>query len=149
MRLQTSGFFATAHFLSKYDGACSNIHGHTYAYYVCIDTINGYDNKKINELNNGILFDFSFIKKMFDHKLIIEKGSITPIIMDNLNNLFTVLEMEDNPTAENMAFLIKRKIYEQIGIKNIDNCVVRVWEDVKSLIDQKVLQRGEGEFIEV
>jgi len=137
MKIQTSGFFAAAHFLSDYEGKCKNIHGHEYAYFIEADAI---DVDK-----QGMVFDFGLVKKLFDHKLIIQKKEL-PFFDTKFKDRFEIFVMSKNPTAENMVELVAKKLVNE---EHIDKVKVRIWEDVKSLIDENKLKKGEGEFVEV
>ena len=62
--LHTEGWYDAAHHLNNYDGACANLHGHTYK---CEVWVKG-EEEKLQE--NGILWDFGNLKKLikqFDH----------------------------------------------------------------------------------
>lgn len=117
MELQTSGFIQSAHQLPNYNGKCKNLHGHTWAYFVIVECDD-------NKLVNGMVFDFSLIKKL-DHQ--------------NINDF---IEM---PTAENIYLYIKKMIYE--FNPKVEIITIRVWEDIKSLIRIKDLEEGRGEYV--
>jgi len=83
--------FDAAHALREYEGACENLHGHTWKVQVFLR------GKKLNKL--GLLEDFKAIKKRlsrilqsFDHKLL---NDIPPF-------------NKRNPTSENLAETIYR-----------------------------------------
>lgn len=96
-----------------YESPCNCNHGHNYKIKV------GLVGNKLNK--NGMLFDFAHIKKIvnhFDHV--------------NLNDL-----MEENPTAENLCFLLFETINERLESMygkdlNIRVEYVRVWETADS-----------------
>lgn len=117
MELQTSGFIQSAHKLLDYDGKCKNLHGHTWAYYIEVECSD-------DKLVNGMVFDFSLIKKL-DHQYI---------------NDFIKM-----PTAEHMYLYIKKMIIE--FNPNVKIITLRVWEDIKSLINVKDLEDGRGEWV--
>lgn len=86
-RLEISG----AHSLTlDYESKCSNLHGHNWIVYIWLQS------KKLD--NNGMILDFTVIKKKIleklDHK--------------NLNDIF-----DFNPTAENIA----KWICDELGEK--------------------------------
>ena len=78
--------------------------------------------------------------------------------MVNVNSLFyksckdilldyRVILFNCNPTAERIASRIKQLIKQKNpSLKHIK---VRIWEDIKSLVDVRDLEEGSGEFIEV
>lgn len=85
--LKVERSFDSAHFLNKYKGKCSNMHGHTWK------TIFKFEVLDLKP--NGISEDFSDIKKMIDsvlpdHKL--------------LNEVYPTF----NPTAEKLCYLLYR-----------------------------------------
>ena len=72
--------FDMAHYLSGYEGKCSNIHGHRY---------------KLKEIEN-----------LYDHKLVIEDnedGRLVAQKLSELPNAFKVLLVPYRPTAEEMS----------------------------------------------
>ena len=111
LTLHTEGWYDAAHHLNDYDGACKNLHGHTYKVEVWVSG----DSDDLDEA--GILWDFGKLKqitKMFDHP---EDGDLTDI-------------MGENSTAENQCMYIynelihmddhlqfKVRVYEQLQPK--------------------------------
>lgn len=104
--LHTEGWYDAAHHLDNYEGACKNLHGHTYKLEVWV-------RGKQSQLDEtGILCDFGYIKeltKRFDHS-----GDMTN-------------RMGVNSTAENQVVYffneLKRK-YPELKFK------VRVYEQL-------------------
>lgn len=91
--LMVEDSFSAAHQLRGYQGKCENLHGHTFRVQVYLK------GKKLDD--SGMLFDFKIMKKAlsvvleeFDHK--------------NLNELG--MFKEKNPTAENLAAEIYKKL---------------------------------------
>ncbi len=105
MLLKTEFTFDAAHKLVGYEGACANLHGHTWRVVIWIE------GDKLDKL--GILWDFTNIKnieKRFDHKCLNE-------------------QMLLNPTAENIC----GEILEMLTVENPDlKFKVRVYESPKS-----------------
>ncbi len=105
--LKTEATFDSAHFLSGYDGKCSNIHGHCWKIEVSAA------GEKLIESGSrkGMLIDFADLKKIvrrladsFDHALIIEKGSLRQSTLQALTEEnFHIIELPFRPTAENLA----------------------------------------------
>lgn len=107
--LHTEGWFDAAHHLNNYEGACKNLHGHTYKIEVWVR------GESMHLDKCGILWDFGNLKKVlakFDHN-----GDLT-------NN------MKKNSTAENQVMMIydllkknhhhldfRIRLYEQIQPK--------------------------------
>ena len=59
--------FETAHALYGYDGLCKNVHGHSYKLYV---TVIGNPIDDANHKKNGMLIDFSDLKKIVKKKIV-------------------------------------------------------------------------------
>ena len=59
--------FETAHALYGYDGLCKNVHGHSYKLYV---TVIGNPIDDTNHKKNGMLIDFSDLKKIVKKKIV-------------------------------------------------------------------------------
>jgi 6-pyruvoyltetrahydropterin/6-carboxytetrahydropterin synthase len=93
--------FEAAHALKDYNGACRNIHGHSYKLHV---TIKGEVTSE-----DGILIDFSELKKLvnnniiskYDHSLLLKEDDqmVEKGIGDFTQNLVRV---SYNPTSENL-----------------------------------------------
>jgi 6-pyruvoyltetrahydropterin/6-carboxytetrahydropterin synthase len=109
--LHTEFTFDSAHHLEKYNGKCSEVHGHSW---LCEIWIKGHKTY-LDEV--GILVDFGIVKKlkeMLDHK--------------NINNV-----LDCNPTAENLSMWVYDKMRNEVN--NVDiNIKVRIYE---SYIDKK------------
>ncbi len=98
--------FEMAHVLKNYDGACKNIHGHSYCLIVTISGIPSED-KKASSL--GMVMDFSslkvFIQKLiiekFDHALVVMEGYFDEGIKKEWLNT-KMIETPFQPTSENL-----------------------------------------------
>lgn len=107
--------FDTAHYLSGYEGKCSNIHGHRYRLVVELasETLHQEGQQR------GMVADFGDVKAMlktiadqYDHKLLIEdneEGRAAANALAQLTNQFAVVMVPYRPTAEEMS----RDIYYQ------------------------------------
>lgn len=106
--------FSAAHKLRNYKGKCENLHGHNWKVVVCV---------KGDMLDDkGILLDFHILKdelkeilKIFDHKDI------------NKISFFK----KANPTSENIASYIYKKIQESLNKYSVKINYVKVWESDK------------------
>ena len=108
--------FDTAHYLSGYEGKCSNIHGHRYRLVVELSS----DTLQASGQCRGMVADFSDVKKamhaiaeQYDHKLLIEDnedGRAVAEALSNVPNQFAIVMVPYRPTAEEMS----RDIYYQI-----------------------------------
>lgn len=109
--------FAAAHRLDGYDGSCSNLHGHTWAVEVKIT------GKQLDSC--GMLLDFKILKKLVD-------DSIKEFDHHCLNDLecFNGPQGKINPTAENLAQLIYRRVKEALLAHGaaVSPHSVTVWE---------------------
>lgn len=122
--------FDTSHYLSNYEGKCSNIHGHRYRLVV---KVKGNELKKEGS-NRGMVEDFNFVKvilkeihDLFDHKLIIEDDEIGQDLIKRLENSpqeFKYVLVSYRPTAEEMS----RDIFNMIKAKGIDIYEVELFE---------------------
>ncbi|AJA46639.1 putative queuosine biosynthesis protein QueD [Clostridium pasteurianum DSM 525 = ATCC 6013] len=107
--------FDAAHFIPEYKGKCRNIHGHTWFVEAGV---------KGNKLENGMLFDFTILKKElksicdeFDHKF--------------LNELEEFKELA--PTAENIGRVIYEKIEDKLD-KGLELSFIKVFENPDSWV---------------
>lgn len=124
--------FEAAHALWGYDGACRNIHGHSYLMYVCLKgtPITDTDNPKY-----GMVMDFSILKKIvkelivdpFDHALMVNKHTPHKDLKDSVPSLGKVLLLDYQPTCENMVTDFARKISERLP-ENIQLHSIRLHE---------------------
>lgn len=116
IKIQAS--FDAAHRLRNYTGKCSNLHGHTWKIEAVV---------KGNKLDGtGMLIDFKILKELlnnvineFDHRYIND----LPDFADNAENTM-------NPTAENIANYIYKKMRQQIAdrLPGISLDKIWVWE---------------------
>ena len=105
--LKTECSFDSAHFLSGYQGKCSNLHGHRWRIVLEVMT----DELCTDTQHNGMYVDFGDLKKDLKakgddlaHSLIIEKGSLKENTLQALKEEnFRILEFDFRPTAENFA----------------------------------------------
>jgi 6-pyruvoyltetrahydropterin/6-carboxytetrahydropterin synthase len=105
LTIYTEGYFDAAHLLNDYDGKCSFLHGHTWKISVWVKGDESLKDK------SGILWDFGNLK----------------IILDELDhkNLNEVIDV--NPTAENIALFVYKKLkkdYKDLQFK------VRIYEKI-------------------
>ena len=102
------GHFEAAHMLSDYDGACRNLHGHSYHYEI---TLTGEVDKE-----TGMVEDFNNIKKtidgVFDHSIIFATESERSRAEQELYKWADTFESNyvvctrGRPTCENIAHTI-------------------------------------------
>jgi len=109
--LRVEGSFSSAHNLRGYKGKCEDLHGHNWRIEIIIKS------KALNEI--GIVADFTDLKKKLnavleelDHKYLNELACFKKI----------------NPTSENIARYLYKKLIPQIPLLNS----VTVWENATS-----------------
>lgn len=115
--------FEMAHALYGYDGPCKNIHGHSYSLSV---SIIGKINHKKNHPKNGMVVDFSELKKSvksnivdkFDHALVLNASSPHKKIAKKNNAFGKVILVNYQPTCENLLIDFVKKIKPRLP-KNI------------------------------
>ena len=101
--------FDMAHYLSGYDGKCSNIHGHRYKLIVSVKSETLHQEGQLR----GMVDDFGNIKArlkeiedLYDHKLVIEDnedGRLVAQKLSELPNAIKVMLVPYRPTAEEMS----------------------------------------------
>lgn len=131
--LKTEHSFDSAHFLSGYDGKCSNIHGHRWR--VIIEVYEN-DIKSEGQIR-GMIVDFGTLKSQvkaeadaLDHALIIEKNTLKEKTIEALKEEnFKIIEVDFKPTAESFAkFFYDRftelgyKVKEAVVYETPNNC---------------------------
>ena len=85
MRIGREFTFDSAHHLLKYDGACANVHGHTYHLHIML----------LGKVKDGFVIDFKLLKE------IVKEYVINKLDHKDLNQV-----LDFNPTAENIAVKI-------------------------------------------
>ena len=108
--------FETAHALYGYDGLCKNVHGHSYKLDV---TVIGKPIDDPNHKKNGMLIDFSELKKIvqkkivsvFDHAIILNVLSPHKDLADSLEKKgHKVVRVNYQPTCELMILSFSKII---------------------------------------
>ena len=107
--------FSAAHFLKGYCGDCSLLHGHNWKVYVFIRS------EELDEI--GIAVDFNILKKELDEIL-------AGLDHKHLNELPTFAGK--NPTSENLAFYIYKRLSAAVNSDKIKVSKVRVCESERS-----------------
>lgn len=107
--------FEMAHALWNYDGACRNIHGHSYRLFV---TLSGEPIQDPGHPKFGMVMDFGDIKKMvkepvvdfLDHALVVYSQAEGENL-DAVRKMYSRLHVFDfQPTCENLVIYIAQKI---------------------------------------
>jgi len=139
LELSISGSFDASHRLYKYEGACSNVHGHTWTVRCTFSTSVQVEHFDSRTLNIGI--DFKTLKSIvaevldgYDHTIILyERDELIPVLLDSH---VRVTALPTNPTAEALAFHIygdieallrEHGLHRKVKIVSVD-----VWESPTS-----------------
>ena len=109
IRLTKEFRFEMAHTLTGYDGACSEIHGHSYRLFV---TVIGNPNNDPTSPKYGMVMDFGDMKRIvgglivdrLDHSLVIRRTPGNGEVIDLLGRHYSkIIVTEYQPTCENMV----------------------------------------------
>ena len=127
--LTAEASFDGAHFLSGYEGKCSNLHGHRWRVILKIKS----DELKPDGQQRGMVVDFGDVKKalkeetdFFDHTFIYEKDTLKPATVAALNEEGFLMRIVDfRPTAENFSKYFYDRFTEKYGF---DVAEVTVYE---------------------
>ncbi len=113
LRITKKFHFEMAHALWNYNGMCKYIHGHSYKFFVTVigKPINDEKNPK-----NGMLMDFTYLKKIvndkiikkYDHSLILFKNFDKKLI-NNIKDERTYF-FDFQPTCENLILFFSEKL---------------------------------------
>ncbi len=113
--LEIDRVIATAHRLRGYDGACCNLHGHNYKITAVLRA------EKLDEI--GIAVDFKKLKAELD-------ALLNPYDHACLNDLPDFREL--NPTSENIAKTLYKKLAAKMNDGNVRVRAIRVSESDSS-----------------
>ncbi len=110
IRLTKIFHFEMAHAIHGYQGACKNIHGHSYELHVTLGTI---EIQKAYILMPGFIIDFKQIKNLvntaiiekFDHSLILSTAYLSDHPTNNIHDNLIIWEVE--PSAENILIYMQ------------------------------------------
>ena len=121
--------FETGHALHGYDGLCKNVHGHSYKLAV---TVIGAPIVDANQTKNGMVIDFSDLKKIvkeeivlpFDHATVLNVSSPHKELAEEMESRgHKVLKVNYQPTSEMMvidfAGKIKSRLPEGISLYSL------------------------------
>ncbi len=121
--------FETGHALYGYDGACKNVHGHSYKLSV---TVIGKPSEDRSNVKYGMVIDFSDLKKIvkeeivdrFDHATVFNETTPHIELAHELANRgHDVILVKYQPTSENMvidfAAKIKARLPQNISLHSL------------------------------
>ncbi len=126
IRLTKEFSFEAAHALEGYDGACREIHGHSYRLFV---TVRGEPISELSHPKCGMVMDFGDLKRIvneqivsrLDHAFVMRRSAQSCHIEESLRSLFSNVVLVDyQPTCENMlkdfATRIKSQLPQQVEL---------------------------------
>jgi len=131
--------FEMAHALWNYDGACRNIHGHSYKLFV---TVAGIPSNDSSHPKFGMVMDFTDLKMLvkepvvdfLDHSLVVYRASEGASI-DAVRSLYEKVHVFDfQPTCENLVLYIVEKIGKKLP-PGMDLCSVKLYETATSFAE--------------
>ena len=107
--------YEMAHALHRYDGACANIHGHSYRLEV---TVTGDIISDTNHPKCGMIMDFADLKQCvqtavlneFDHALVLNSVVETQCIASLQQQFGNVIFVDYQPTNENLLLDFAKRI---------------------------------------
>ncbi|MFR9651597.1 MAG: 6-carboxytetrahydropterin synthase [Rikenellaceae bacterium] len=122
IRLTKEFNFEAAHALRGYDGACRNIHGHSYRFFV---TVIGEPNRDANDPKHGMVIDFGELKRIvneqiidrLDHALVMlrsEESERCAEALCDYSGCEGVILCDYQPTCENMLSDFAERISSQL-----------------------------------
>jgi 6-pyruvoyltetrahydropterin/6-carboxytetrahydropterin synthase len=109
--------FEMAHALQGHDGACRNIHGHSYLLSV---TLKGEPVNEVLSPKDGMVMDFYDLKKIvtaavilpFDHALVLRKDALSLIPADPGQQKLILTDFQ--PTCENLVLYFAGKLLDRL-----------------------------------
>lgn len=120
--------FEMAHALTNYDGACKNIHGHSYKLFV---TVIGKPTNNTQDPKLGMLIDFGDLKQrvinaivqVFDHAFVLYNQSGFEAQKETHEMFSNTIYVDYQPTCENLvadfAFRIKDILPPQCSLFSV------------------------------
>ena len=129
-----------AHTLDGYDGACREIHGHSYRLFV---TVRGVPCADAGSPKCGMVVDFGVLKSIvnrlvvdrLDHSLVIRRSERNEQILGVLNDRFgRVVEVDYQPTCENMISDFAARISAELP-EGVELTALRLYETATSFAE--------------
>ncbi|MBE6213161.1 MAG: 6-carboxytetrahydropterin synthase [Rikenellaceae bacterium] len=120
IRLTKEFSFEAAHSLEGYDGACREIHGHSYRLFV---TIKGEPSADAYDPKQGMVMDFGLLKQIvneqiisrLDHSFIVRRTEQGLALREVLSEHYDNIVMVDyQPTCENMLADFAERLLESL-----------------------------------
>ncbi|MFR9602823.1 MAG: 6-carboxytetrahydropterin synthase [Rikenellaceae bacterium] len=120
IRLTKEFSFEAAHALEGYDGACREIHGHSYRLFV---TVKGEPISDLSHPKCGMVMDFGELKKIvneqivskLDHAFVMRRSDMASTIEGSMRGIFSNIVLVDyQPTCENMLSDFTQRIIPRL-----------------------------------
>lgn len=120
IRLTKEFSFEAAHSLEGYDGACREIHGHSYRLFV---TIKGEPSTEECDPKQGMVMDFGLLKQIvgeqivsrLDHAFIMRRSEQSEQVQAMLEGIYHNIVLVDyQPTCENMLADFAERLLEAL-----------------------------------
>lgn len=120
IRLTKEFSFEAAHSLEGYDGACREIHGHSYRLFV---TIKGEPSADPYDPKQGMVMDFGSLKRIvneqivsrLDHAFVVRRSEQGVQLRDMLADRYSNIVLVDyQPTCENMLADFAERLLESL-----------------------------------
>lgn len=130
-------YFEMAHRLKGYDGACRNIHGHSYELHV---TVTGLPLIDENDPKNGMIVDFGILKSIvnrciidkYDHALVVNKYDDELSILKDKDTKLVIFDGQ--PTSELMIIDFARELELQMP-KGVSLKSLKLFETRTSFVE--------------
>jgi len=130
--------FEMAHALFNYNGACKNIHGHSYRLFV---TVMGTPINDMKNHENGMVIDFNKLKQIVKENIINDFDHAI-VLFDNIQNqnLIKQIPAQKNvltkyqPTCENMLIDFANRIIDKLP-QNISLFSLKLQETITSVAE--------------
>ncbi|MCK4750717.1 MAG: 6-carboxytetrahydropterin synthase [Bacteroidales bacterium] len=131
--------FEMAHALWNYDGACKNIHGHSYKLFV---TLSGEPNPDSNHPKFGMVLDFKDLKQLvkapivdfLDHSLVVYRKAEGKTLSEIRKMYEKVHVVDFQPTCENLVSYIVDTI-QSLLTNDIELTSVKLYETATSFAE--------------
>jgi 6-pyruvoyltetrahydropterin/6-carboxytetrahydropterin synthase len=128
--------FEMAHALEGYDGACRQIHGHSYRLWVTVKGVPRCDDSP----KRGMVVDFGELKQIvneqivdrYDHALVVRRTADNKQVIKELAGRYAgVMVVDWQPTSENLVTEFVEVIRSRLSA-GVELCAVRLAETATS-----------------
>ena len=137
IRLTKQFSFEAAHSLEGYDGACSQIHGHSYRLEVMVE---GAPLESAGHPKDGMVMDFGVLKSIvnreivnrLDHSFTIRRTEQNGELIEMLQRHYTNIHVVDyQPTSENMLIDMAARL-KPVMPEGVRLCKLTLYETATS-----------------